>query len=411
MSLTSAPLSLKGAVGSRFLFEARWEILGVTDRCHLEVTRDGKKWDKLARYEGGCEWAQHAIDLKEYDGASIQIRFHVLSGGQRQGRGFEMASPRIESVPVTRRLQVLFPELSAGWQHRKSDDGGEILYGAQSESSLSSANLTLPAMESPTMTLEGRLLASSVYAKASVEGPTGSEWKSLRLPLDPAGGEVVVCLSARFNQRKDEDGLYVRKLTVQGGEPGKRRIVALDGGGEDGDLERQGLLRLVAAGDLLGLRELAALRGGLPSLRSALALLPLVKAPEHVSVLLDLFSQLKEEAIPSFALLTELAAGEDLALQTRVLLRSGVKDYASTRDYLGAGLVSGEEFAQNCELYLAMRRKWTEQTARSGLALLMTPIAAEGLVERAALFARLLAEHESAEDLFSAWERAWEQGE
>jgi hypothetical protein len=459
MSLTCEPLALTSKIGSRFCFQACWDITGVTDRCYLEITRDGgKKWDKLIRYEGISDWVEQEVNLQEYDGHTVQIRFHVLSGGQRQGRGFEMAHPRIECVPVTRRLQVSFPELSSGWQRRKGEDRGEVLSGHESESSLTSATLTLPDMECPTLTLEARLVASSVYAKATVEVqgehgveqtlevPPGGEWKSLRLPLigrseleaqpetpltrlqddafpsgppslaaaksrpktGGAAGLVGFRLAARFNQRKDDDGLWVRKMMVQGGDPGRRQTIPLDGGGEDGDKERLGLLQVLAGGSLERLRDLAALRQGLPSLRGALALLPLIKAPEHVGVLLDLFSKLKEEAIPSFALLNELAAGEDLALQTRVLLMAGLPTYPSTRDHLGDGLVTPEEFVENCQLYLQMREKWSEETARFALGLLMTPVAGEGLAERVALFRGLLAEHSGAEELFTAWERAWD---
>lgn len=419
MGLTSAPLSLAARVGSRFVFEACWEILGVTDRCHLEISKDsGKKWDKLARYEGRADWAEYSIDLKDYDGNTVLLRFQVLSGGQRQGRGFEMARPRIEGVPVTRRLQLGFPQLTEGWRKGRSEDRGELLSGHLSESPLLSSPLTFPSMECPTLTLEGRLVASSVYAKASIEVrgsqgeqilevPTGSEWRSLRLPLD-VGSELTLTLNARFNQRKDEDGLWVRKILVQGGDPGRRESLPLDGGGEDGEKERVALLQLLSTVDVERLGELAALRRGLPSLRSALALLPLIKAPEHVPVLLDLFSKLKEEAIPSFTLLSELAAGEDLALQTRVLLTSGLPFYATTRDHLGDGLVSADEFTTNCELYLQMRERWSEETARAGLGLLLTPVGAEPLKERADRFASLLKSYSQAEEFFTAWDAAWE---
>lgn len=422
MSLTSEPLKLTGKVGSRFLFESRWEILGVTDRCHLEISKDGgKKWDKLTRYEGTSDgWVQQEIDLQDYDGHTVVLRFHVLSGGQRQGRGFEMASPRIESVPVTYRFHLDFPELSQGWCRRQSEDRGEVLAGHLSESVLESLSQGLPQLERPTLTLEGRLLASSVYAKATIEVvdengvvgqtlevPTGSEWRSLRLPLTQTG-PVSFRLSARFNQRKDEDGLWVRKMMVQGGEPGRRELLLLDGGGEDGEKERLGLLQLLSCEGVERLHTLLALRRGLPSLQGALALLPLIEKPEHVAVLLNLFSQLKEEAVPSFALLTELANGEDLSLQTKVLLTSGLPYYASTRDHLGDGLVSLEEFEENCRLYLDMRQKWSEETSRCGLGLLMTPVAAEGLADRVATFRELLSQHAHAEDVFSAWESAWE---
>lgn len=420
MSLTSAPLSLKDKVGSRFIFDARWEILGVTDRCYLEISRDGgKKWDKVTRYEATCDWSEQSICLADYDGAQIVIRFHVLSGGQREGRGFEMANPRIESVPVTRRISFSFPELSAGWQRRSGENRGENLSGHQSESVLRSAVMTLPALESPTLTMEVKLQASSVYAKATVEvlGPQGvelsqelpttSEWKPLRLALsDPK--EISVALSARFTPRKDEDGLWVRNLLVQGGDPGVRVSVPIDGGAEDGEKERLELLAILADGDPSRLARLVALRDGLSSLRDALGLLPLTTSAEQIPILLELYSQLKEEALPAFRQLLELAQGEDLTLQTKVLLTSGPQRYASTRDHLGDGLVSAEEFAANCELYLKMRQQWSEESARAGLRLLMTPIGDETLAERAATFRRLLVEHPAVESFFAAWDGYWE---
>lgn len=420
MSLTSAPLSLAGKVGSRFVFEARWEILGVTDRCYLEISRDGgKKWDKLTRYDGTSEWAEQTISLQDYDGGPIILRFHVLSGGQRQGRGFELARPRIESVPVTRRLYLSFPELSAGWQRRSGEDPAESLSGHQSESVLRSAQLELPDLESPTLTLEGRLQASSVYAKATleVEGPDGveqslevpttSDWKALRLPLQ-GSDKLNFALSARFNQRKDDDGLWVRKMMIQGGQPGCRETIPLDGGAEDGEKERVALLAVLADKDTNRLAHLASLRDGLSSLRDALALLPLVSDTEHIPVLLDLYSRLKEEALPAFRMLLDMASGEDLTLQTMVLLTSGLSRYASTRDHLGDGLVSDDEFADNCALYLQMRDHWSEETARAGLGLLMTPIGDETLSQRGVAFRRLLAESPNADEFFVAWERYWE---
>ncbi len=419
MSLTSAPLSLANKVGSQFVFEARWEILGVTDRCHLEISRDGgKKWDKLSRYEGASDWAEYRIPLQEYDGGNIVLRFHVLSGGQRQGRGFELARPRIESVPVTRRIHLRFPELEAGWQRRQGDDRGESLSGHESESVLRSALLELPQMECATLTMEGRLQASSVYAKATVEVegpggveqtlevPTAPDWKALRLPL-VGSSQLTFQLLARFNQRKDDDGLWVRKMVVLGGDTGVRESLPIDGGGEDGEKERVALLGVLADEHPESLARLAALREGLSSLQDALALLPLVESTDQIPVLLSLFSRLKEESLPAFRMLLETGQGQDLALLSRVLLTSGLTQYASTRDYLGDGLVSQNEFVENCELYLQMRQNWSEETARQGLGLLMTPIEDETLAERGSTFQRLLLEHESADEFFSAWDSCW----
>lgn len=424
MTLTSDPITLTGTVGTQFCFEARWEISGVTDRCHLEISKDGgKKWDKLARYEGVQDWALHTIDLREYDGHTVRLRFHVVSGGHREGRGFEMADPRLVTVPVRRRLGVTFSELPDGWRCAPgtTEDRSSAYAGHDSEVALVSDVWERPDLESPTLTFDGRLMSSSVYATAHVEildeageaqavltVPSTSEWKNLRLPLESVTARKLrVRLQARFNKRKDDDGLWVRKLTIQGGEPKCQESVALDGGAEDGPKERQALLQVLATGSPQKLAILVELRKGLSSLRDALALLPFVTDTGQISVLLKLFSALKDEAVPTFVLLQELASGEDLHLQSSVLLMSGPKDYSSTRDYLGDGLLSAEEFEQNCHLYLDLRKSWREEAARGGLSLLLTPVADETLAERHTVFRALFQQGTTPEDFFLAWEQAW----
>ncbi len=424
MTLTSDPIALTSMVGTLFQFEGRWEIVGVTDRCHLEITKDGgKKWDKLARYEGVRQWEAQSIDLREYDGQTIQLRFHVVSGGHREGRGFEMTGPQLLTVPVRRRLGVTFSELPDGWRclPGTTKDRSSAYVGHVSEVALISDFWERPELESATLTFEGRLMSSSVYATANVEildemgdvqailaVPTTSEWKSLRLPLENVTGRKLrIRLQARFNKRKDDDGLWVRKLTVQGGAPQSRETLPLDGGGEDGPKERHALLALLAAGSSEKLALLLELRKGLSSLRGALALLPFVTEASQIPVLLKLFSVLKDETVPTFALLQELASGEDLLLQSSVLLMSGPKDYPSTRDYLGDGLLTAEEFEQNCHLYLELRKTWEEEAARGGLSLLLTPVADESLAERHAVFRKLFKEGTTPEAFFLAWEQSW----
>ncbi len=419
MSLTSNEIDLRHRVGTQLRFECRLDITGVTDRCHLEITTDGKKWTKLARYQGQQDWHTEEVDLQAYGGEVVRLRFQVLSGGQREGRGFEMSQPRLRALPVVRRVPLKFSELSEGWRERPDGQRNLSLSGHQSEEPLLSDLAQLQDMESPTLTFQARLMASSVYAKSSVQAlgpedevlgelevPPGSEWANYRFTLKPEAS-ARVRLWSRFNSRREDDGLWVRGLRIQGGQPDGWEIVPLDGGGEDGSRERRGLLDLLRTEDMPRLETLARLRQGLPSLASALALLPLVEKAEHVPVLLHLFSVLKDEAVPSFALLQDLAVGQDLELQCKVLLTSGAENYASTRDYLGEGLLSEGEFEQNCRLYLSLRESWNEESARAGLAALLTPVAEESLEERLAVFDRLRQEHPEPNDFFAAWEESW----
>lgn len=419
MSLTSDPIDLSQNVGTKLRFECRLQITGVTDRCHLELTTDEKKWVKLCRFEGEKDWHTQEVDLHAYDGATVRLRFQVLSGGQREGRGFEMATPRLRTVPISYRVPIEFGELGEGWQLRADGQRTASLSGHQSESPQESLTSTLRAMECPTLTFEARMIASSVYANASVEaldveGQTvakiepspGSEWSSYRQPLPHLDG-LKMRLWSRFNPRREEDGLWVRGLSVLGGYPDSSEVSPLDGGGEDGSQQRKALLELLQGEDLTKLETLSRLRAGLPSLASALALLPMVRHPQHVPVLLHLFSVLKEEAVPSFSLLQDLASEGDLGLQCQVLLTSGLENYASTRDYLGDGLLTPAEFESNCRLYLTLREKWTEESARAGLSLILTPVAEESMAERLEVFESLVESLGEPAELFSAWETRW----
>ncbi len=422
MVLSSDPISLRNRVGTMFKYQCAYDITGVTDRVHLEISCDGKSWDKVSRFEGVEDWHEQVVDLSDYDGKVVRLRFQVISGGQRQGRGFEFAAPRIETRPINCRMQIQFSDLAPGWHQGSTTDRAASLSGHQSEVPQQSEPLSLPSLAHPTLGFEGRMVASSVYAKGTVEvlgdndevlcaldlNP-GSEWKNRTLALDRLDNrQIRIRLSARFNQRKDDDGLWVRNLSIYGGESARNETIALDGGGEDGSVERRTLLELIHRGSMDELGRLALLRRSLPTLRDALALLPLLEDEEQIPVLLHLSSLLGEKAVEAFALLKTLAlSGEDLGLQCSVLLLSGTQQYASTRDHLGDGLLTIEEFEANCRIYLKLRESWSEEAAREGLSLFLTPVADETLEERRQVFLDLLEKTPQVQAVFSAWEQIW----
>ena len=422
MTLTTRPISLRNKLDVAFCFEVRHEILGTTDRCHLEVSLDGKRWEKLLKFEGVSDWKSQVVDLSRFSEEEILLRFHVLSGGQREGRGIELAGLRLESVSVTRQQKVEFGELPEGWE----SDGPQgrtnpILAGKVSESIAESVGFNVSRLTAPTITLEARLQASSVYAEATVEVLSGedsvlvkesipptTDWQKLNLLLPNTKAEQLkLRLWSRFAKRKDSDGLWIRHPRLRAGAEASRESESLDGGFEDGLQEQKALLRLVESGDLSRLQRLLSLREGLPSLKSALALSALLRSEEHIPALLLLFSRLKEGAVEAFAILEELAGGEDFLLQARVLLKSGIEHYPSTRDHLGDGLLSPQEFEDNCRLYLSLRESWDEEETRRGLSLLLTPVADEDAQERRALFTELFEQHSEADHFFTAWDKHW----
>jgi hypothetical protein len=399
-----------------------WDHAVPSNRRAYEVSLDGKRWEKLLKFEGVSDWKSQVVDLSRFSEEEILLRFHVLSGGQRQGRGIEIAHLRLESVSVTRQQKVEFGELPDGWE----SDGPQgrtnpTLAGKVSESIAESTGFNVSQLTAPTISLEARLQASSVYAEATVEVLSGedsvlvkesitptSDWQKLNLLLpNTKAQQLTLRLWSRFAKRKDSDGLWIRHPRLRAGTEASRETESLDGGFEDGLPEQKALLRLVESGDLCRLQRLLSLRQGLPSLKSALALSALLRSEEQIPALLLLFSRLKEGAVEAFAVLEELAGGEDFLLQAKVLLKSGIEQYPSTRDHLGDGLLSPQEFEDNCRLYLSLRELWDEEETRRGLSLLLTPVADEDAQDRRALFMELFEQHSEADHFFAAWDKHW----
>jgi hypothetical protein len=421
MTLTASPLLLRNRLGAKLLFSVRHEILGTTDRCHLEVSLDGKRWEKLVKFEGQSDWREVEIDLSRFRDERIVLRFHVLSGGQREGRGIEITNLRVSSVQSVRQQGFLFDTLPEGWSKVAGGPTAEILIAQESEVSLQSMPFSTLERVAPTVTFEAKMASSSVYAEARVEVldhhdevvglvqlDGGSDWKKCTLNLlESSAPELRLRIWSRFAKRREDDGFRIRNLGLRSGIAEGRETLFLDGGHGDGSKELKALLHLLESDSQDALERLARLRAGLPNLRSALALSSQVESEEQIPALLKLFSALNEEAVHAFALLKRLDSDEDLLLQSSVLLVSGLENYPSTRDHLGDGLLSGPEFEDHCRIYLRLRENWTEEESRRGLSLLLTPIADEDSALRKSTFLDILEMVPSAELFFPAWGKHW----
>lgn len=418
MSLTSDSIDLKNLLGVRLHFEARHQILGTTDRCHLEISTDGKRWEKLVKFEGCREWEDFEVDLSRFRDERILLRFHVLSGGQREGRGMEISAPKLTGWRVTGHQRIAL-NLQEGWE--EVGQPGVVtrnLFCSHSETELITEPVKVEGTLAPTLSFEAKMASSSVYAEARIElldsegdvvqslqldGTADWHKQSLEFPAELR--ETRVRLWARFAQRREYDGFSVRRLCVKSGTSQSKTELQLDGGYDDGAAERKAVVALLEAGQIDQLKLVSGLREGLPNLASALAMSTLVEEEDQIPALLVLFANLKEEAVHAFSTLKALATDEDLLLQSQVLLESGLEHYASTRDHLGDGLVSVDEFEEHARLYLQLRETWTEEQTRQGLSLLLTPIADESAADRLAQFRSLLETHPEAEEFLAAWGR------
>ncbi len=88
-SLTSPPISLEGLAGSTLLFDTRYNLQRLYDSVYLEVTSDGEEWTRVGYYSNVREdWSQEMIDLSDYDGQTIKLRFRLRTDRKEQRDGF-----------------------------------------------------------------------------------------------------------------------------------------------------------------------------------------------------------------------------------------------------------------------------------------------------------------------------------
>lgn len=79
-SLTSQPFSLEKFRNAQLRFDCRYDLERSFDKVALEVSSDGKQWDRLASYEGHIGWEERSYDLSSYCGKpDIQLRFHLTT--------------------------------------------------------------------------------------------------------------------------------------------------------------------------------------------------------------------------------------------------------------------------------------------------------------------------------------------
>jgi hypothetical protein len=101
-SLTSSAFHVGDAATLTFVEQHVTEA--TYDFCALEISRDGKKWDELARYTGTGSATSQRVDLSAYKDADVQIRFRMHSDGSNVGDGISIWDIKLnqaaKSVPL-----------------------------------------------------------------------------------------------------------------------------------------------------------------------------------------------------------------------------------------------------------------------------------------------------------------------
>lgn len=111
----AAPVDLSNAVAARLNFLARWDIESRFDGLHVLGSSDGQSWAPLCgRYaRPGFEdqgaglpvydaqmphWVEEEIDLAEYCGGPLWLRWEMSSNAAREFNGFHLDEVRVKAV-------------------------------------------------------------------------------------------------------------------------------------------------------------------------------------------------------------------------------------------------------------------------------------------------------------------------
>lgn len=106
--LTSRTISLDGWKDAVLHFDAAFDTEEGYDGCDVEVY--GTKWWRTtwrreARLEGRADWANHRVDLSDYDGQDVKIRFRFHSDDSRQRDGVSIDNVVVTGERTGGRLQ------------------------------------------------------------------------------------------------------------------------------------------------------------------------------------------------------------------------------------------------------------------------------------------------------------------
>ena len=87
-SLTSSTIDLSGKTGAFLKFDSETSMTW-GDRAKVEVSRDGgETWKMEMRMDRVQDWTEQALDLSDYDGDSMQVRFDFATRPGRKTGGF-----------------------------------------------------------------------------------------------------------------------------------------------------------------------------------------------------------------------------------------------------------------------------------------------------------------------------------
>jgi subtilisin family serine protease len=95
-SITSVPISLANISNPHLLFDEKHDTEKNYDFAHVEISSDGgQTFQELAKFDGTSDWTTHNIDLTNWQGKTVQIRFRMTSDGSIDKDGFYVDNVKV----------------------------------------------------------------------------------------------------------------------------------------------------------------------------------------------------------------------------------------------------------------------------------------------------------------------------
>lgn len=105
-TLTSPPLSLQGLSHCRLSFRCDYELEQGYDQVHLEASRNGESFQTLRSFTGSSSGEAVEVDLREYDGQSLTLRWRLQADDQVEQSGFRFGQLSLRGTDAQGRVHT-----------------------------------------------------------------------------------------------------------------------------------------------------------------------------------------------------------------------------------------------------------------------------------------------------------------
>lgn len=136
-SMVTPFLDLAGLSSPFLSYEAKTKLEQNDDYFYVDASLDGKEWQRLRWQTGNSDWGEHKIDLSQFEGRRVKLRFRIQTDSGTEYDGISLKTIRLRGYDETGRGRNL---LVVDEGNRESRDFVPLLADRSPESRLSFLN-------------------------------------------------------------------------------------------------------------------------------------------------------------------------------------------------------------------------------------------------------------------------------